>query len=398
MQRLITAREVLAGPVGQRIKDGAVLIDGDAITATGPREEIERAADDDAVRSDYPRHAILPGLINCHVHLAFNSGQHVVDELRATGDSALLLGMAGRAQQALTSGVTTVRDLGDRDGLVFQVRAAIERGELLGPRILAAGPPLTPPRGHCWFFGGEVDGPDAIRERIRRNAALGADVIKVMASGGSLTPESVSMREEQFGVAELKLIVREARDAGLPVAAHAHGSDSIAAATEAGVDTIEHCTWMRTGGEGHDRRDDVARAMAGRGVRACVAWPPKWRELMQALGPEAASNVVERLRWMEDLGVPLITGTDAGVSQRSGFGDFVGALELYEHVGFPLERIIELATTDSATGIGQGDRIGRIAPGYAADLLVVEGDPLSDLAALRELRLVLAAGRVVPLP
>ncbi|MDQ4033311.1 MAG: amidohydrolase family protein [Actinomycetota bacterium] len=110
-------------------------------------------------------------------------------------------------------------------------------GEIPGPRILAATAPLTPPRGHCWFLGGEVNGPDQIREQIRRNVSAGADVIKVMASGGSLTPGGAQMWKPQFSTDELKLIVTEARAVGLPVASHAHGNSSIRASIDAGVDT-----------------------------------------------------------------------------------------------------------------------------------------------------------------
>ena len=394
VQRVITARDVLIGPAGQHVRGGAVLIEDDTIRAVGPRAEVERAAEPGAVRSDHPRHTLLPGLINCHVHLAFNAGPQVVADVQQAADEELLLGMAGRAQRLLAAGVTTVRDLGDRGGLLFRLREAVECGDPAGPRILASGPPLTPPRGHCWFLGGEVDGPAAIRERVRRNAELGADVIKVMASGGEITPESVSMRARQFTAEDLALVVQEARAAGLPVAAHAHGTDSIADAVAAGVDTVEHCTWMSADGNGYDIREDVARSMVERGIRACFGWPVRWREFLAALGP-LAGDAQGRFRWMRDAGLPLLIGTDAGVSPRSGFDEFAGALELYAEFGFPPEEVLEMVTTGNATGIGLGDRTGRLAAGYAADLLVVEGDPRTDLTALRTPSLVLARGRPV---
>jgi imidazolonepropionase-like amidohydrolase len=137
-----------------------------------------------------------------------------------------------------------VRDLGDRGGLAVAFREAINAGELVEPRILAATAPLTPPGGHCWFLGGEVAGAEQFRQRIHHNAAAGADVIKVMVSGGSMTPGGAQMWQPQFSTTELRSVVEEAHRLGLPVAAHAHGTSSIRICVDAGVDTIEHCTWL----------------------------------------------------------------------------------------------------------------------------------------------------------
>jgi imidazolonepropionase-like amidohydrolase len=294
--------------------------------------------------------------------------------------------MARRAGQLLSGGVTTARDLGDRNGLAIKLR-----DELPGPRIVSSGAPITIPKGHCWFLGGEVDGEDAIRDRVRATADSGADLIKVMASGGQLTPGSPPMWQNQFSAGELRIVVAEASRAGLPVAAHAHGTEAIAAAVEAGVTTIEHCTWVRRGGGGLDQRTDVARRMAERGIFVCSAWPPDWRGFLARLGPERAEQLSARFRWLDELGVRLIPGTDAGLP-RSGFGDFVSALELYEHLGFARDRIIEMATVTSATALGLTGRTGRLAPGHSADLLVVDGDPLAGLAALHDRELILFRG------
>ncbi|WP_263247713.1 amidohydrolase family protein [Saccharopolyspora rosea] len=394
MQQLITAAHVLVGPAGQRIDDGAVLVDGDTITAVGPRAEVVPQAGEGARRRDFPAGTVLPGLINSHVHLAFDASLDAIDNVIDADDTDLLLGMAGRAQRLLRSGVTTIRDLGDRGAAAVRLRDAVERGELDGPRILAAGPPVTIPRGHCWFFGGEADGEEEIRRRVRRNAELGVDVIKVMASGGQMTPSSPPMWASQFSTAELAAVTEEAARAGLPVAAHAHGAEAIASAVEAGVTTIEHCTWLGDGG--YDRRDEVAKRMADQGIYACSTMPPRWRDFLDRIGPQRAEHVMHRLRWMDELGVQLITGTDAGVP-RSDFDGFPDALGVYEHLGFDRERIIEMATVTSAAALGVADRVGRLAAGCTADLLAVDGDPVADLGALNRRSLVLARGREIPL-
>ena len=390
MQQLITAGLVLTGPAGQHIDDGAVLIDGDTIIAVGPRAEVEQQVAGTARRRDHPDSTVPPGLINCHVHLCFDTSTDPVASLWAADDSALLQDMAVRAQQLLHAGVTTARDLGDRGGLTIKLRDAVIRGDTAGPRLVVAGAPLTPPGGHCWFLGGEVDGIGAIRAQVRHNARRGVDVIKVMASGGQLTPDSPAMWESQFSSEQLRVVVEEAAEAGLPVAAHAHGTEAITSAVAAGVTTIEHCTWM--GRDSIDRRADVAVDMADRRIYACAASSRNWRTLVEKAGPERAEQIYGRLTWLAELGVPLITGTDAGLP-NSVFDDFVGALELYEYLGFTPGRVLEMATVTSAAALGLAGHAGQLRPGYSADLLVVQGDPRAGLGALRNRQLVLARGR-----
>jgi len=388
---LISAGQVLTGVAGERVPDGAVLVDGSSIRAVGRREEIEAVAPEGVRRVSFPDATLLPGLINCHVHLAFDAGPDPVAGVQGADDVQLLAGMADRARQLLDCGVTTVRDLGDRDALVVRLRDAIADRALPGPRILAATAPLTTPGGHCWFLGGEVDGEPAIREMVRRNARRGADVIKVMVTGGALTPGGAPMWQSQFGVDEVRVVVEEARRAGLKVAAHAHGTEGIVSAVAAGVDTIEHCSWLANGFR-FDVRDEVAAEMAAKGIAVCPAMSPNWRDFGARLGQEVAEELFGRWRWLADHGVRLIAGTDAGIP-RSVFDDFAGSLELFGHLGFAPGRIIELATVDSAQALGIAARTGRLAPGLDADLLVVGGDPLTELTALRRVRLVLARGR-----
>ncbi|GGM81271.1 amidohydrolase [Longimycelium tulufanense] len=390
---LIEAGQILLGPAGNHLTDAAVLVRGGSIEAVGLRAEIAQhaAADTQVLRA--PEATVLPGLINSHVHLAFDAGPDPVGALQDTDDTDLLLGMASRARQLLDAGITTARDLGDRNELAVRLREAIAQGRLPGPRLLTATTPLTPPGGHCWFLGGEVDpdNPHALRERVRRNATAGADVIKVMVSGGQLTPGGAAMGESQFTTNQLRIIVDEARQAGLPVAAHAHGTQAIASAVDANVDTIEHCTWMTPNGR-FAPDEDIARRIATHGIAVCAA-SSQWRRILERLGEDRAAPLLGRLRWMADLGIRLITGTDAGLP-GSEFTDIVNALELYEYLGFTHDQTIELATVNSARALGLGTRTGQLTPGYDADLLVVDGDPRHDLHALRRIRLVLTQGRL----
>lgn len=391
MTVLITADSLLPGPAGERVPDAAVLVRGDTITAAGRREDVQAQAPPDVRRLDCPGATLLPGLVNGHVHFSLDAGADPLASLRASDPETLAAGMAERAGQLLGCGVTTARDLGDSGGAALRLRDRIASGELPGPRVLAAAAPLTPPGGHCWFFGGEVSGEAEIRAMVRRNAGLGADVIKVMASGGQITEGGAEMWESQFSTEELAAVVDEASGHGLPVAAHAHGTEAIVSSVAAGVDTIEHCTWM-TGKGKRERRPEVAEEMARRGIAVCSTNSVNWRKFAEWLGEELAAEMYGRLIWMDSLGIPLITGTDAGL-RGSVFDDFTSALELYEWLDFGNDRIVELATAASADALGIGAVVGRVAPGYQADLLVVDGDPGEDLAALRAVRLVLARGR-----
>jgi imidazolonepropionase-like amidohydrolase len=387
--QLLTAGLVLRGPVADRITDGAVLVRDGLIEAVGPAAELESRTPPDVPRLAWPTGTILPGLINGHVHLAFEPGPDPMRAAMHDDDDALLRAMAQAARTLLDGGVTTARDLGDRGGLALRVRDAIAAGTLVGPRILAAGTPLTPPGGHCWFLGGEVDGHAQIRERIAAAAASGVDLVKVMASGGQSTPGGAAMWESQFGVEDLRVVVEEAARHGLRVAAHAHGTDSIVAAVAAGVATVEHCTFL-TGPGTSDLRADVAAEMAARGIVACPATGGDWRKLAARIGEERALELFGRLRRLADHGVRVVPGTDAGLTPFDGLPATLGR---YRDFGFTAVEILDMATSGAAEALGLAAVTGRLEPGLAADLLVVDGDPVADLDALTRIALVVARGR-----
>ncbi|MCX4776806.1 amidohydrolase family protein [Streptomyces sp. NBC_01264] len=385
---LITAGRILTGDAD--VTDGAVLVRDGIITAVGLRADIEAQAGSDEPRQDFPDSTLLPGLIDAHVHLVFDAGADPVATMQEASDEDLLEGMRKRADQLLATGVTTARDLGDRGGLALRLAQEIAAGTATGPRIIGAGAPVTPPGGHCWFLGGEVSNADEARALVRRNVAAGAKVVKVMAGGGGLTKGGAPSWKSQFGADELAVVVEEAHQAGLKVAAHAHGTDAITDAVAAGVDTIEHCTWMTE--DGFDLREDVLAQIIEKGIYVCPAVSPHWRMLPRFFGEEKAAAMFALVQRMAEAGARLIAGTDAGV-QRAGFDGIVGALGFYEHLGVSRDRILAMATTEAAAALGVGDQTGRIAPGYSADLLLVDGNPLEELSALSAVRAVFTNGR-----
>jgi len=234
---------------GMRIIRAARLWDG---TSDGLMEQPLVAVDSDgriagvASGGDVPTDAelidlgdatLLPGLIDGHQHLIFDASLDPVGRLDSVDDAEALDGMRVAASVALNTGITTIRDLGDRNFLAIALREGYAAAPGSGPRLLSAGPPLTTPRGHCWFFGGEASGVDAIREGVRARAERGVDVLKLMATGGEMT-EGTHSYEPQFSVEELRAAVDEAHGLGLKATAHAHGVPGIANAIAAGATTL----------------------------------------------------------------------------------------------------------------------------------------------------------------
>ena len=388
MRRLLSAGRVLAGPQGEVFDDGAVLVDGPVIVAVGARAELQFAAPD-VPHVHRPEGTLLPGLIDAHVHLAFVPGHELAAAVDGVDHDTLHHRMVDHMGQLVDCGVTTARDLGDCGGQTVALRDAVTARTLTGPRLLVAGAPLTPPGGHCWFLGGEVDpDPARLRAAVRERAAQGVDVVKVMASGGQSTRGGAAMWERQFDEAALRVIVDEAARHGLPVAAHAHGPDSIADSVAAGVATIEHCSWMT--GFGHSEfRIDVVDAMAGSGTVACSGSAARSAALIEKVGLDRVSELFNRMRRMADHGVPIMIGTDAGLGP---FNDFPGAVVRWAQWGFDAPTMIETVTSAAAELLGLGHVTGRLAPGLAADILLVDGDPTADLTALDDIELVLARG------
>jgi Amidohydrolase family len=231
---------------GARLFDGAevaafaaptVVIDGNRILAVGDAVPMP----EHAMLVDLPGATLLPGLVDTHVHLALDASTDPVGRLAGRDDAALLAAMADAARTAAWAGVTTVRDLGDRDFLSLDLRASADPTL---PTIVASGPPLTTPAGHCHFLGGATAD---IRAAVHAHAERGVDVIKVMASGGNLTPGS---RPElpQFEPDELRTAVDEAHRHQLPITAHVHSTRAVTAAVAAGVDGLEHMTFMTADG------------------------------------------------------------------------------------------------------------------------------------------------------
>ncbi len=379
-----------------RLFDGTTCTDDPLVVLDGGRvAEVRHGRDapvpDDAELIDLPGATLLPGLVDTHVHLAFDGSPDAVTALACRDDDALLDAMRQAAADELRAGVTTVRDLGDRRYAALALR---ERGGLL-PTIVAAGPPITSVGGHCHFLGGEADGVAGVRAAVRAHAERGVDVIKVMASGGMLT-EGTDIGATQFSAAALRVAVEEAHRHGLPITAHAHALAAVRDAVDARVDGIEHCTCVD--GDRVVLPPDLAEAIVTR--RIAIGSTVGLRPVDGGLEPPP-----QLLRLLPDLlaahaaliraGALVVAGTDAGIAPPKPHGVLpYGLAQLVELGMTPLEAL-RAGTSTAAQVCGLGDRKGRVVTGHDADLVAVDGDPTVDVATLLKPVAVLVAGRVV---
>ncbi len=383
MPEVLTAPRVITGE--QVLADGAVVVGDRTVDWAGAAAglPVRYAA---LPRTDYPDSTIMPGLIDSHVHLGFDGGPDPVGRMRRESDGEQLVLMLRSARELLGVGVTTARDLGGRGYLSLVVREAIAAGLARGPRLVAAGPPVTVTGGHCWFMGGEADSEDDLRRLVRTQHKHGADLIKVMATGGFMTTGSAPWYA-QFTTGQLAVIVAEARRVDKAVVAHAHGLEGIRRAVEAEVSSLEHCSFVTETNERYfDER--LAARIAERGIFVCPTINVNAPYVAQLTGIAVGQYV----KTLHDLGVRIIAGTDAGID-NTPHHQYAGGLEYLVSLGFTPAQVLRMATTEAAVALGVDVITGRLVPGYEADLIVVDGDPLADIAAVSRLRRVVARGR-----
>ena len=346
----------------------------------------------EAYRGAVRRHVagtIMPGLIDTHVHLGFDGGPAPVDRMNTESDPEQMVLMLRSARQLLSAGVTTARDLGARGYLDVVVRDAIVRGDVRGPRMIVSGAPLTPTGGHCWFMGGEADGGYELRTAVRRHHEHGVDSIKIMSTGGFMTKGSAPWFA-QYREDELKLAIDDAHRLGKMAVAHAHGIEGIRHAVRAGIDALEHCTFVASDGSlGFDPQ--VADEIAERGVFVSFTLNVLAWQMLRADAGGFVDHFAMVVRELRDRGVPIVTGTDAGIDLAPHHAYSAG-LEVLASMGMSNEDVLHAATAVSARSMGIDDMTGVLRPGMAADLIGVEGDPASDLTCLRRPTLVVASG------
>jgi imidazolonepropionase-like amidohydrolase len=390
---VLVGASLIDGSGAEPVHGRAVVLEGDRII-----QVVDDARAPRGRRIDLSGCTLLPGLINCHVHLCFGAEADPVRVMRDEPYALTALKVLRRAQETVEAGVTTVRDLGGRDYAEFAVRRAVAEGLFPGPRILGAGRPVCMTGGHGNAIGREADGPDDARKAVREQLKAGADVIKLIATGGVMTP-GVEPGSPQLTLEEMRAAIEEATKAGRRTAAHAQGSTGIADAIEAGITTIEHGIFLT---------DEIVATMKHKGVFlvATLAAPAAISagglaagipDYMVRKSDAVVTAHVASFRRAHQAGARIAAGADSG-TPLNPHGSLLPELELMIKYGMTPLEAIRSATSVAAEALGLGSETGRVAEGHAADLLAVTGDPAERIGALGDVRLVLARGAIIKSP
>ena len=358
--------------------------------------------------------SLLPGFVESHIHMHFPASPDYRDIARPEPVERMLIRATANMRRLLVSGATTARDTGSRDEVALAVRSALRDGVIPGPRLLVAGAPITTTAGHYWFLGAQADTTDEVVRQVRERRKLGVDCVKIIASGGGYTPTS-NPRSQQYGLATMRAAVTEAHRLGLPVLAHSLTAASNRICAEAGVDTVIHGGMWWTEHPIRDQAYAYDPALADR-LAANGTWVdptigevqlhrehhdaglPDKPEFKHWALPDVPSELEPRLGFMRDMaarGVRFIGGMGMGMPIVT-FDSVACSAQVYARLlGFEPWRAIRSITLDAAAALGLGAVTGSIRPGMAADLVAVDGDPIVDLGALRRVRDVIQAGRLV---
>ncbi len=394
----IRAAHLIDGVADQPINDAVVLIDGDRITAVGSRLAIP--ADTQVI--DLGDATLMPGFIDCHTHITGQADDYYKSLVRMSSIDAAVRAHVF-AERTLQAGFTTIRNVGAEDYVDIALRNAIDDGMVRGPRIVAAGHAIgstgghadrtgTSPYLHIDGFTGVADGVDGVRLKVREQIKYGADVIKMIASAGVLSEED-SVGAPQYSQAEMDALVDEAHRWDRKVAAHAHGTEAIKMAIKAGVDSIEHGSFID---------DEGIRMMKARGTYlvadiynddyilaeyARLNYPQKILDKERLVGRTQREN----FRKAVQAGVKIAFGTDAGVYPHGDNGKQFA--KMVEWGQTPMQAIKD-ATTSAADLLGRSKQVGSVTPGHYADLVAVRADPLADIRALEHVDFVMKGGAV----
>ncbi|AMN40510.1 metal-dependent hydrolase family protein [Rhodoplanes sp. Z2-YC6860] len=361
---------------------GYVIVDGDKIAEVGAGHPATLSAN--VERKDLTGRSILPGLIDCHVHLRSDGPADPRAQQAGDTDAIALLRSARNARRTLECGVTTIRDCGSRGGIDFALRAAAQQGLCQTPRLVLSGLIICMTGGHGWQLSIEADGPDAVRRAARSQIKAGADNVKLIASGGILSPGS-EIGAPQLTVEEMRAAAEEAHAAGKICCAHAHGSTAIKNAVKAGVDSVEH---------GYLLDDEGIELMLERGTYLVATSAAVRNVVKHGTGAGVRPDVVRKAQSAIDqhiasfkrahqAGVKLAMGTDTGVPYTQHGNNLDEVVYLVE-MGLSPIQALTAATFDAAKLLKMDGQIGSLEAGKLADFVVVDGDPLADIAMLQD--------------
>ncbi len=395
---LITADRLFDGTGGPTVVRPLLRVDSDRIAAV--EQALLPPAGCTGERHDFPGCTVLPGLIDTHVHLVFaalETNDAIIRQVNGETDDELLQRAEANARAALHAGLTTVRDCGGRNRVVQRLRDRIATGQAEGPDVLSCGMPITTTRGHCHWLGLIADTPAEVRRAAERMLAEDADFLKVMATGGNMTPSSDPMRA-QYDDATLKMIADLGRAAGKHTAAHVLSRAALPGAAVARVRTIEHCDW-RVEEDRYAFDPDLAQQLLEQQQYVGLTMSSLARRAFLPQIAQLNIGPVRRLdqrfeceRRMLDFGLRYTLHSDAGVRLTPIARFDLGLMAAVRELRLTPAEALRAATATAAEAIGLADR-GVLTVGRRADLIVVEGNPLQDISCIGRVKAVLKAGR-----
>ncbi len=407
---VVHAGRLLAVPGGAVTQNQTVVIKDGMVTRVADgflsESDIGAASDDTVTTHDLKNMFVMPGLIDGHVHITGENNPNARLQAVQLSDADDAIAAAGFAKKTLMAGFTTVRDVGAGSGdAIFALRDGIARGDVPGPRIFASGSTISVTGGHgdgtqgyrddiakILHSSGVCDGVGECRHAVREQVRRGADHIKLTATAGVLSNTAAGL-EQQFFEDELKAIMDTAHAMGRKVTAHAHGVNGINAALRAGVDSIEHGTYLDDESIRLFKRNNaylVPTILAGVTVAEWAADPNSFLLPPQrAKAAEVGPKMIDMARRAHEGGVRIAFGTDTGVSKH---GENAREFALLVEAGLTPMEAIRSATVAGADNLGKSDVLGTIAPGKYGDLVAVEGDPLADITELEDIDFVMKEG------
>ena len=400
MKLVLKADRLIDGTGTDPVSDAALIIEDGRITDITSRNNLAGVSDGSDV-IELNGGTIMPGFIEMHSHMHCSAETDAYQHIMTESDQVFLMRAVGAVRTALSSGVTTMRDLGARNQVAFPVKKAIEDGIIPGPRLIVAGTPITTTGGHCNMFGTEADTVEEVVTAIRNQFKQGAGYIKIMSTGGGFTP-GTNTRAPQYPVETLKSAVKDAERLNLRIAAHCHATAGVRNCVEAGIHNLIHCSWLAEDPEqGYDYDPDVADAIAEKGIwvdpTLALGRLNRMRGRVRVAGGTMLDPArrFEILRDMWDRGVKFVTGMDSGMI-NARFDDFAYIPEVMvdELRISPMEAIV-CSTKTSAECLGIAEETGTLEVGKAADAVMVKGNPAEDIKAIHEVDTIVTQGRVV---
>ena len=393
----VKSNRIIDGTNGPVLNDGVVVVEGNRIVSVGPQSTTVLPRGVNAF--DAGDRTIMPGMIDAHVHMLSTGGNSGGDESRAMNDQQATLQGAKNSLLALKSGLTTVRDCGDRNFLSLTLRDSIASGQIPGPRMLCSGPVITTTAGQLWWNSVECDTTDDLRRAVRTLVKNGVDFIKMMGSGGNATPGS-NPEASQYDAEGYHAVADDAHRMGKKVAVHVHGVEAIRMAVSAGMDTLEHVPFRADGTIKYN--DQIVQDIVDNGLIVSLAMPATWYRLIEADMRDTRTHPghlwetrYDTIRRMHAAGVKLVVSSDQGstgtrIDELPLLAEF-----LVNDVGLPASDVIYGMTGLSAEALGMEDQVGTLEPNKLADIVIVDGDPLADIGTLKSVQKVIKDGQTV---